>query len=142
MDKSHYNLYRQNAAATASPAQLSEMMYTGTVRFLKQALVHLEDRNLQEAHNNIVRTQDILEYMAETLNEKVDVSFNLAHLYDYAYRRLIDANVSKDPEIVQEVLTLMEELRDAWHAARQQLMEQAAAVSAGAGRKEYEDKLV
>ena len=141
IDKTYYNQYRQNAASTATPAQLSDMLYSGAVRFLNQALTHLEGKNLQGAHNAILQTQEILEYLAETLNEKVEVSFNLAHLYDYAYRRLIEANVTKDAEIVQEVLLLLVELRDAWHEARQALTDQAAA-AAGVGRKEFETKLV
>jgi len=114
-----YNKYRQNAVLTANQPQLAEMLFGGAVKFIRQAITHVENKNIQEAHNAIVRAQDIFEYLAETLNEKVDISFNLAHLYDYAYRRLLDANVAKDAGILKEVLGLAENLRDTWHEARQ-----------------------
>ena len=133
-----YNQYRQNAVATASPAQMGEMMYSGVVKFLKQAEGHLEQNDLQEAHNAIIKAQDIFEYMAETLNEKVDISFNLALLYDYAYRRLIEANVTKDITILREVLIMSEELREAWQEARESLANNVAA----APRSDNTNKLV
>lgn len=121
-----YNKYRQNAVMTASQPQLAEMLFGGAVKFIRQAITHVEDKNTQEAHNAIVRAQGIFEYLAETLNEKVDISFNLAHLYDYAHQRLLEANVAKDPDILKEVLGLAENLRDTWHEARQKLAEEAA----------------
>ncbi|OPX88173.1 MAG: Flagellar protein FliS [Pelotomaculum sp. PtaB.Bin104] len=114
-----YNKYRKNAVTTANQPQLAEMLYSGAVKFIRQALSHVENNNVQEAHNAIVRAQEIFEYLAETLNEKADLAFNLAHLYDYVYRRLVDANVAKDAEILREVLGLAESLRDTWHEARQ-----------------------
>ncbi|MCG9968000.1 flagellar export chaperone FliS [Pelotomaculum terephthalicicum JT] len=114
-----YNKYRKNAVITANQPQLAEMLYNGVVKFIRQAISHVEDDNKQEAHNAIIRAQEIFEYLAETLNEKADVAFNLAHLYDYSYRRLVDANVAKDTEILKEVLGLAENLRDTWHEARQ-----------------------
>jgi flagellar protein FliS len=116
-----YSQYRQNAVVTANPAQMGEMMYGGIVKFLRQAVDHMEHDNMQEAHNSIIRAQDIFEYLAETLNEKVEIAFNLAHLYDYAYRRLIEANIKKDQTIVQEILLLTEELRETWKEARMNL---------------------
>ena len=133
-----YSQYRQNAVATANPAQMSEMMYGGIVKFLKQAIEHMENDNIQEAHNAIIKAQDIFEYLAETLNEKVDISLNLALLYDYAYRRLIDANISKDITILREVLSLSEELREAWQEARESLTKEAAT----APRPDNTNKLV
>lgn len=116
-----YNSYRQNAVKTATQHQLAEMLFSGAAKFIRQAIEHLENKNLQETHNAILKAQEIFEYLSETLNEKVEISFNLAHLYDYNYRRLLDANVAKDPEILREVLALTESLRDSWHEAHQKL---------------------
>ena len=125
-EKNPYDNYRQNAVATASPAQMGEMLYGGAVKYLRQAEGHLEQNNIQEAHNAIIKAQDIFEYLAETLNEKVEIALNLALLYDYAYRRLIDANVTKDITILREVLGMTEELRDSWQQARESLASGAA----------------
>ena len=120
-----YMQYRQNAVSTASPAQMGELLYTGAVKFLKQAESAMEQNNIQEAHNSIIKAQEIFEYLAETLNEKVEIALNLALLYDFAYRQLIEANVHKDINILREVLKITEELRDAWKEARESLSETA-----------------
>lgn len=133
-----YNQYRQNAVSTASPAQMGEMMFSGVIKYLKQAEGHMEQNNIQEAHNAIVKAQDLFEYMAETLNDKVDISVNLILLYDYSYRKLINANVSKDINILREVLNLTEELRETWQEARESLANNAAA----SPRPENTNKLV
>lgn len=121
-----YSNYHKNAVITANQPQLAEMLFSGAMRFLRQAISSVENQKPQEAHNAIVRVQQIFAYLAETLDEKNPVSFNLAQLYDYAYRRLVEANVSKDPDILREVLQLTTELRDTWHEARQSLAEEGA----------------
>ncbi len=112
-----YAKYRESSVYTASPEELTLMLYTALVRFIMQAQKAVKEKNVEKAHISIVKAQDILLEFQATLNMEYEISSNLALLYDYMYRRLIDANVQKSPEILEEVLKMAIELRDTWEEA-------------------------
>ena len=111
------NQYFQNSVNTASPADLTLMLYNGLVKFLMKAAECIIRGDFPKAHDNIIRSQDILCEFQATLDMKYPVSRDLTLLYDYMKRRLVDANVKKDAEIVGEVLGFARELRDTWAIA-------------------------
>lgn len=107
--------YKENSIFTATPEELALMLYNGLIKYIIQAQKAMENgKDLVKAHNSIIRAQNILIYMQNTLDRKYDISTNLYLLYDYMCRRLIDANVKKSCEILEEVLGLARELRDTW----------------------------
>lgn len=112
-----YQQYRQQSVMTASPGELTLMMYNGCIRFIKQAVQHIKDKDVEAAHNAIVRAQDIISELMSSLNMDYEVSNNLMSLYDYIFRRLVEANTKKDIEILDETLALITELRDTWSEA-------------------------
>ena len=112
-----YNQYKQNSAYTARPEELTLMLYNGLVKFIMKAQAALDQKDIQEVNNSIVRAQDIIQEFQVTLDKKYEVSQSLILLYDYMHRRLIDANIKKDKEILEEVLGFAKELRDTWAQA-------------------------
>ncbi len=112
-----YQQYRQNAVMSAGRGELTLMLYDAAVMHVKQGIRFVEDKNIEKAHNAIVRAQEIILHLNETLNMEYELSKNLALLYDYISRRLTEANIKKDGQILAEVLGLVEELRDAWAEA-------------------------
>lgn len=112
-----YWQYKQNAVQSASPGELTMMLYDGLVKFLKLAFMALEQNDLSEANNALIRSQEIVAYLNDTLDKRYELSTNLSSLYDFMTRRLIEANTKKDGLIVKEVLELAEELRDTWQQA-------------------------
>lgn len=112
-----YQQYQQNAIKSASPGELTLSLYNGAVKFIKQAMMAVDEKNIEAANNTIIRTQDIISYLMDTLNPDYEISNNLMALYDYMNRRLTEANIKKDKSILEEVLGLVEELRDAWGQA-------------------------
>lgn len=117
MTNAGINTYQQNAVLTASPQELTLMLYNGLVRFIKMSAQGVEDHNIEVASNYNVRAQDILTEFMLTLDMRYEVSSNLMALYDYMKRRLIEANIKKDKEILLEVQGFAEELRDTWAQA-------------------------
>lgn len=111
---SPYQLYQQNAVLSAAPEQLTLMLYTGAVKFIKLAIQLIEEKNIPEAHKSIVRAQDIILHLSNTLKDGHEISANLFELYRYIIQRLIDANLHKDTVILKEALELAEGLRDVW----------------------------
>ncbi len=107
--------YRSAQVKTANPADLVIMLYDGAIRFIRQGIAAIEDRELEEAHRAIVRAQDIIAELDRALEPQAgDIAANLAQLYDYMHRRLVEGNIRKEAAPLQEVIGLLSELRDAW----------------------------
>lgn len=115
-----YNQYHVTAVATANPEKLLLMLYDGLLLDLKQAKRALEDNDLSNAHSFLIKGQNIITELMSTLRMEYEISLNLYRLYDYLRRRLITANVKKDPNIIEEVLGMAGELRAVWAAAAKQ----------------------
>jgi flagellar protein FliS len=112
-----YETYRQNAILTATPEELTLMLYNGLIKFIMIAQKAIEEKDVQKAHDSIIRAQDILNEFKATLDMRYEISHNLALLYDYFLDRLMEANIKKDAGILDEVLHFVRELRDTWAQA-------------------------
>lgn len=113
------NVYQQNSVNTASREKLLLMLYDGLVRFIRQGINGIEEKDIKKVNDNFVKAQNIvLEFMA-TLNIEVggEMAKSLNLLYDYMHRRLVEANVKKDVEIANEVLGFAEELKETFEEA-------------------------
>lgn len=106
--------YKNNSIQTASPAELTLMLYEGAIKFCNIALMALEKEDLEKAHVNIVKAQKIIVEFRSTLDFKYPVAKDFDLVYDYIYRRLVDANLKKDASILEEALKYIREMRDAW----------------------------
>jgi len=112
-----FNQYKENSIYTSSPEELTLMLYNGLVRFIMQGQLAIDENNMEKANNSIIRAQDIILEFQHTLDMKFELSNSLAMIYDYMYRRLIEANIKKEKEILDEVLNFAKELRDTWTQA-------------------------
>lgn len=112
-----YNQYKQNSIYTATPEELTLMLYNGLIKFIMQAQGGLDENDLERAGNAIIRAQDIVVHFRATLDMKYEVAQNLDALYDYMYGRLVEANIRKNKDILEEVLGMAKELRDTWAQA-------------------------
>lgn len=106
--------YQNNTVQTASPAELTLMLYEGAIKFCNIALMGIEQNDLQKTNDNIIKAQKIIVEFRATLDPKYPVSKDFDVVYDYIYRRLIDANIAKDKEILEEALQYIREMRDTW----------------------------
>jgi flagellar protein FliS len=112
--------YLKSAIETASPERLVLALYDGAVTATTRAREALEGaRDLEGAHRELVRAQSIvLELrMALDLERGGVIAANLASLYAFCFERLIRANVEKDGAVLEPVLQVLRELRDAWEQA-------------------------
>lgn len=109
--------YQNNMVKTASPQELTLMLYNGLIKFLNLAKLGIEEKSIEKANNNINRSQDIIVEFMSTLDMNYEVSAGLMSLYDYMYTRLVEANLKKDKAILEEVLMFAEQLRDTWAQA-------------------------
>ena len=106
--------YKNNSIQTASKADLTLMLYEGPIKFCNIALMAMEKGNIEKTHINIVKAQKIIVEFRTTLDFKYPVANDFDIIYDYIYRRLVEANLKKDPEILEDALKYIRQMRDAW----------------------------
>lgn len=109
-----YAQYTTNKIMTASPAELTLMLYEGAIKFCNIAIMAVEQKDMEKAHVNILKVQRIIDEFRATLNHKYPVAEDFDKVYRYLLRRLFEANVAKDKEILEEILTHLHSMRDTW----------------------------
>ena len=109
-----YAAYQQNSVTTASPGEVTLMLYNGCLKFIKQATLAIEDNNYQDKNTNIQKAQKIITELMITLNMDIEISQNMSVMYEYMNHRLTEANVKNDASILKEVEGLVVEFRDTW----------------------------
>lgn len=112
-----YEKVMDNKVFSASKEELTLMLYEGAIKFGNQANIAITKKDFPKANSLILRVQDIVRELQVTLDPKYEISVNINALYDYMYRRLVDANFGKSTEILDEVLGLLREFRDTWKEA-------------------------
>lgn len=90
------------------------MLYEGAIKFCNIAVKAIEDKDIEKAHTNIVKAEKIIEEFQATLNHKYEVAKDFDNVYNYLRDRLIQANMKKDKEILEEVLGHLRTMRDTW----------------------------
>ena len=108
------NAYKQNSVTTASPGELTLMLYNGCLKFLHKAKLSIQEKNIQEKNTNLIKAQAIISELMATLNMDIEVSKNMFALYEYMNHRLVEANMKNDVAIIEEVEGLVSEFRDTW----------------------------
>ena len=114
LNQAAYSQYNNSKILTASPAELTLMLYDGAIKFCNIAVMAIEKNDVMKAHTYIVKTENIIEEFQATLNHKYPVAKDFDNVYKYIYNRLIEANVKKDKDILEEVLVHLRTLRDTW----------------------------
>ncbi|MFS0864947.1 flagellar export chaperone FliS [Fredinandcohnia sp. 179-A 10B2 NHS] len=109
-----YQAYQSNSVTTATPGELTLMLYNGCLKFIKIARKAIEENNIQEKNVNLQKAQNIISEFMVTLNPDVEVSKTMMTMYEYINRRLIEVNIKNDLEILSEVEGYVTDFRDTW----------------------------
>ena len=112
--KNAYQAYNNSKIMTASPAELTLMLYEGAIKFCNIAIMAIEKKDIEKSHVNIVKVENIINYLQSTLDTKYPVSEDYDRIYTYLQQRLAQANIRKDPEILEEVCEHLRSVRDTW----------------------------
>lgn len=106
--------YNNSKILTASPAELTLMLYEGAIKFCNIAIMGIEQKDIEKAHKNIMKTERIINHLRVTLDMKYPVAQDFERIYVYLEQRLVEANMKKDTEILEEVNTHLRSVRDTW----------------------------
>ena len=109
-----YAAYANNKVTTATPADLVLMLYEGAIKFCNIAIVAIENKDIEKAHKNIIKAQNIIIEFQACLDYKYATAKDFNEVYTYLLARLREANYKKDIEILEEVLKHLRTMRDTW----------------------------
>lgn len=124
--------YLRTKVLTATPEQLQLMLFDGALRFGEQARLALEQKNFEQSYSMISRVQKIITEMSGSLKHDVfpDLCTKLSALYNYVYRKLVEANIDHKLESLDEALSLLKYQRETWAMLLDQLGKTKAAAAA------------
>ena len=114
MNKNPYAAYANSKVLTASPAELILMLYDGAIKFCNIAIMGIEENDIMKAHNNMIKVENIILEFQGSLDHKYPVAEEFNRVYEYLIRRLHEANIKKDAEILKEVLEHLRTMRETW----------------------------
>ena len=109
-----YAQYANNKALTASPGELTLMLYEGMIKFCNRATDGAREKNVQKTHDNIRKIRNIIDYLRSTLDMKYPVAQDFEKIYLFINRKLTDASISKSPDDLEIVNEYLHMIRDTW----------------------------
>ena len=114
INKNPYAQYQTSRILTASPAELTLMLYDGAIKFGNIAIMGMKQKDIEKAHVNLKKVQRIVAEFRATLDMKYPVAQDFDRIYVYLEERMTEANLTKDPEIMEEVVKHLRSMRDTW----------------------------
>ena len=109
-----YAQYNNSKVLTASPGELTLMLYEGAIKFCNIAILAVEQKDIEKAHIHITKVERIIDYLRQTLDMQYPVAQDFDRIYSYLGQRLVEANIKKDAEILEEVNEHLRSVRDTW----------------------------
>jgi len=106
-----YASYKSQSIQTMTSGEMIIALYEGLIKQLNLALVFLDEKNIPETHISLMKSQDIINYLISTLNPELEISQSILPYYELFNRQISDANLRKDPRVIQAVLPLIEEFK-------------------------------
>jgi len=110
-----FQIYQQMQVKTLSQGKLILMLYDGAIRFLREAIKNMGTRDFEQANNNLIKAQDIINELSGTLNmDAGPVARDLFRLYQSMNNFLVQANIKSDSTMAERVIKMLENLKSAW----------------------------
>ncbi|MDK2902922.1 MAG: flagellar secretion chaperone FliS [Clostridiales bacterium] len=119
-----YQQYRQSSIMTASPGELILMLYDGAIKFIKQAKGYIDEKDMQKANDAILKAEDIMAELMADLDPDYEISQSLYSLYEFINDCLINANIKKDKQLLDQSMELINDIRQTWAQAVKQYRQQ------------------
>ncbi|SHI96775.1 flagellar export chaperone FliS [Propionispora hippei] len=108
------NVYKQQQIMTASPEELTLMLYNGAIRFVTESIQAIGQKDIEKAHRKNMRAQDIVRELMTSTDTQYEISHDWLRLEEYILYRLVQGNIQKDVEQLEEAKKLLTEFRDTW----------------------------
>ena len=119
--------YKKQQIMTATPETLTLMLYNGCLKFIKEGVEQLAEKNYEASNISLQKAQNIISEFRVTLNMDYEISHQLLPLYNYVYDRLVEGNLDDNLDAIKEATDIITELRDAWAQAMKKAREEKGA---------------
>jgi flagellar protein FliS len=114
-----YQQYQDQFVYSLSPGELIVILYEEAVKNLRKAIININNKKICDAHNCIIKVQNIFLHLMDNLDMKYPISKELLPLYDFIYNALIKANMSKDTALLEDVLGIVTDFKNTWKEAEE-----------------------
>jgi len=114
MNAQAYDQYKKTSIESISPGKLLLMLFEGAIRNVDNAKQGIIDKDINTAHTQIVKTQNIILELISSLDMEYEISNQLFDLYEFIYYQLVVANAQKDLKILDDIRGLLVNLYDMW----------------------------
>ena len=110
------NQYQKTQVTTVDSGKVVVLLYEGAINFLRKSQEGIVEKDIEKRHNNLMRALDIIDELNNSLNfsEGGEIAISLRTLYDFMYGHLTSANIKNDPQMIQEAVSMLSSLKDAW----------------------------
>lgn len=115
------NKYKQNTVTTATPEELTLMLYDGAIKFMNIGKYSIEQKDIERTHSSLIRAQDIISELNNSLNMDYELSKDMRNLYDFILSKLVDGNIKKDISAIDEALDITYDMRETWKEVMKQV---------------------
>lgn len=112
-----YQQYKTQSIMTMTQGELVVQLFEGCSKKLNTAIYHIENNDNAKAEEELYKAQRIINYLNASLDRSIDISHNLALLYDYFIRRIVKAKIKFDVDIINEVISMVDGLGDSFREA-------------------------
>ena len=109
-----FEKYKQQSVMAATPGELTLMLYEGCLKFLRYGKIYIEKSDIQESNKNLIKAQNIISELIDTLDFKYSISKQLMSLYIFINHEIAQANIKKDANRLDVAIDLVSELCDTW----------------------------
>lgn len=106
--------YQEKYISTMTPSEMVTLLYSEIIKNLNKSVAAISNKKIPEAHQHIVKAQDILLYMIKNLDLRYEIGTELLKLYDFMYDALVKANINKDAELIKRVVNMITDLKSTW----------------------------
>lgn len=115
------NKYKQNSIMTATPEELTLMLYDGAIKFMNIGKYSIENSELEKAHSSLIRAQDIILELNYSLDMNYEISKGIRGLYEFVLSKLVDANINKDAKAIDDAIIIVNDMRETWKEVIKQI---------------------
>lgn len=117
MNSNPYEQYKKQSVMTASPGDLTTMLYDGLIKDMKFAIKYIDEMNIKDKNIMLQKAQSIVIELMSSLDMNFEISHQLFNLYEFVLSQLVQANIRNDKEKITESIEIVTELRDTWKEA-------------------------
>lgn len=123
------NQYQNQKVIGAKPEELTLMLYEGAIKFCNIAIMGLEKEDEEKFTTYLLKVENIIDYLNNTLDMKYAVSKDFENVYKYLLRTLVEADLNHEEAMpkMEEVNKHLHTMRDTWRDAMKLSKETATA---------------